>query len=925
MLRFCSCFLLTLALGSSANAQFTPSAALPGDLAASVSAGNQLKSDVACGGTHFLAVWQDTRSALGGFVSSPNGFSGNSDVYGVLLDATGAVAQSAPIVINQAPWDQTSPQVAWNGTNYLVVWETTRLTQFWHTQGIYATRVTPAGVVLDDPPIAIDDSDDFDERFPVVSSDGVNWAVAWTDQPNQNAVNLSGALVDPSGLVFLKRVLVPSPSPLPTNYKLEFAQNRYGISFERNYSGGIAARLFDTTLVQVGTEVSLAAGTLPDLGTNGNEFYVSWRAGGVRGTPVSTTGGVAIPGGALLSGTQALGDPHVAVAWDGVGWTVTYSDYTGLWGSQTDAAGNPLASGPFVVTSGVAYVNEPTATAGTGFALSLWTDWRHGGIYSADPFDIYASTQQTGGVTGNAFPITVSPRTQVQPAIAGDAIAGYLIAFQSRDSSGIEVVAQRLDALGTVLDPQPIVLHSGGGSVGRIDVAWDGSEWMVVWHEIIGAPPPQPVRSFFRRVRADGIVLDPQPVDLMNGDNPQVAAVGGTFLVSTHWHFPPVQSNEIYHFKRVDGATGAELDPSEVVISGGSGSSDLVGFDDRWLIVWGGVSGAFVLGNGSVQTPFLAANTGSNGEAQPNLARNGDEALLSFLYNGSSLLTADMRARRIRKDGTLLDSATGSFVSSAPNGQFAPAAVWTGDQYLVTYTDYRDHPLLEPGIGDIYAAHVSASNVVLDVPDLPVQNRWPTAEGRSAVAGGNQRALIASTVAEAGSFGTWRIHLQLDEPQGGTPYCYGDGSAQPCPCNNNGLAGHGCENSAATGGARLGASGTVHPDQVVLDAIGELPHALSIVLQGNQEFAVAVPFGDGLRCVGGILKRLYIRNASGGALSVPAPGDPSITQRSAQLGDTIPTGAIRGYQIYYRDPSESFCASPQGNNWNITNAVRIQW
>src|ERR1041385_7009467 len=42
-------------------------------------------------------------------------------------------------------------------------------------------------------------------------------------------------------------------------------------------------------------------------------------------------------------------------------------------------------------------------------------------------------------------------------------------------------------------------------------------------------------------------------------------------------------------------------------------------------------------------------------------------------------------------------------------------------------------------------------------------------------------------------------------------FCPGDGTqVTPCPCANNGVAAHGCDNSAATGGAILSASGTVH-------------------------------------------------------------------------------------------------------------------
>jgi hypothetical protein len=158
----------------------------------------------------------------------------------------------------------------------------------------------------------------------------------------------------------------------------------------------------------------------------------------------------------------------------------------------------------------------------------------------------------------------------------------------------------------------------------------------------------------------------------------------------------------------------------------------------------------------------------------------------------------------------------------------------------------------------------------------------------------------------------------------GTLYCFGDGSVAPCPCHNSGQLEHGCENSASTGGAVLASAGHTHPDTVVLAVMHELPSALSIYLQGDASLA-PVPFGDGLRCAGGSLKRLYVQNASGGVGSVPAPGDPPISTRSAELGDPIAPGSVRYYQTYYRDPNPSFCPSPTGNTWNVTNGVRIQW
>jgi hypothetical protein len=162
-------------------------------------------------------------------------------------------------------------------------------------------------------------------------------------------------------------------------------------------------------------------------------------------------------------------------------------------------------------------------------------------------------------------------------------------------------------------------------------------------------------------------------------------------------------------------------------------------------------------------------------------------------------------------------------------------------------------------------------------------------------------------------------------------FCAGDGLdpfvTTVCPCNNFGASGHGCQNSAGTGGSILSASGATIPDTVVLAAAGELPSPLSIFLQGNVDIASGVKFGDGVRCVGGSLKRLYAKSASGGAVSAPntGAGELSVTARSAQLGDPIAHGSTRFYQVYYRDPNPAFCASPAGNTWNVSNGVRIVW
>jgi hypothetical protein len=154
----------------------------------------------------------------------------------------------------------------------------------------------------------------------------------------------------------------------------------------------------------------------------------------------------------------------------------------------------------------------------------------------------------------------------------------------------------------------------------------------------------------------------------------------------------------------------------------------------------------------------------------------------------------------------------------------------------------------------------------------------------------------------------------------GTPYCFGDGTAGACPCANGGPAGSGCTNSIGEA-ARLEAAGTTSPDDLVLVSSGEPALALTVFAQGTQSVTPKL-FGDGLRCVGGSQKRLYAHNASDGTAYAPHPTDPSITARSAALGDTIPAGATRYYWAYYRDPHPTFCT---GATFNASSAIEVLW
>jgi len=157
----------------------------------------------------------------------------------------------------------------------------------------------------------------------------------------------------------------------------------------------------------------------------------------------------------------------------------------------------------------------------------------------------------------------------------------------------------------------------------------------------------------------------------------------------------------------------------------------------------------------------------------------------------------------------------------------------------------------------------------------------------------------------------------------GTSFCQGDDTGVSCPCSNRGDDGHGCENSYSTGGSRLQASGTASfsADTLVLEASSLPAEKLGIFVQGEtlRAHGLGEVLGDGLRCVGGPIRRLRAVTASpNGAASYPGLGDAPVSVR----GQVPPTpGTSRYYQFWYRD-SAAYCAV-EGLNWS--NAIGVAW
>ncbi|MBK7645461.1 MAG: hypothetical protein IPJ19_20880, partial [Planctomycetes bacterium] len=190
---------------------------------------------------------------------------------------------------------------------------------------------------------------------------------------------------------------------------------------------------------------------------------------------------------------------------------------------------------------------------------------------------------------------------------------------------------------------------------------------------------------------------------------------------------------------------------------------------------------------------------------------------------------------------------------------------------------------------------------------------------------------LATARAGLGAFGDDLDALDANYvpgPIAPVPFCDpGVAGVLACPCANPAAgSGRGCDNSSATGGATLSVTGdaSVLGDSLVFTTAAEKPTATSFLLQGDAVSPAGLVFGQGIRCVGGSLKRLYTKTASGGSITAPEPTDPKVSARSTALGDPILAGTSRYYGVYYRDPTVlGGCAS--ASTFNITNQLATYW
>jgi hypothetical protein len=255
----------------------------------------------------------------------------------------------------------------------------------------------------------------------------------------------------------------------------------------------------------------------------------------------------------------------------------------------------------------------------------------------------------------------------------------------------------------------------------------------------------------------------------------------------------------------------------------------------------------------------------------------------------------------------------------------------TSDGYEFLFA-YSKEIVANGGQRDVYVRRAripsSAQGLTLDPGIEPLAS---TSDSEDSVCLASMRA---SGAADARLFAAWDVSVGAQHDVGGALYVnqtsipvetFCLATAADCPCGNNGNGGGGCENSAATGGARLdhlSGIARISNDTLKLRVIS-LPQSTSCLLFqsstliGDGTTGTANPFGDGLRCIAPPTVRLYLQQTSNGYVSYPPAGGTPLSV----VGQIAAYGGPTYYQAWYRDPA-SFCTA---GTTNLTNALEVVW
>lgn len=683
------------------------------------------KCAVAFNGTDYLVVWQSRCDEFWLFANY---------IYGARVDQSGAVLDEGMIRISSSdPSDVGPPAVASDGTNFMVVWRDDRD----GPSHIYGARVDASGNVLDPGGMMISSGPDY-EWSPSVAFDGTNYLVVWSDGADKD---IHGARVDPSGTVLDPGgFVIAAADGWQEEADVAFGETNYLVVWEDGRNGprdiyGARVDPSGTVLDPAGIQLTEDAFQqyAPAVAFGGTGFTVVWEhnPGGnndIYGARVTQEGAVLDPGGYVITDAadwQTVPD----IAFDGTNFGVVWEDR----GSSAHVYGARVTTSAVVMDpAGLPILPSPDGQFGPAVAfdgVNYMVCCQYDAVGSHDIGD--ARLAPSGAVLDPEWTIISTEKNhQSEPAAAFDGV-NYLVVWEDGRATW-DIYGTRVDPTGAVLDPDRIFIASGEWSLSNPKVAFDGTNYLVIWEDAAGISGA--------RVTPSGIVLDPGGIVITAAEEdqrfPAVAFDGANYMVV--WQ-DGYLTYDIYGARVTP--SGTVLDPGGMVISDAAGTQQFpaLAFDGtNYLVVWedgARISGARVTPSGEVLDPagkLIAGGDGSQGG--PAIAFDGTNYMVVWQHEDGTL--SDIHGARVDQSGTVLD-AMPIVVSSADGDQHDVDLVFNGTDYVAVWADFRN------GLPDIYVARINPSGTVLDPTGvvMPAPASW---QYNPAIASGNSDEMLVA-------------------------------------------------------------------------------------------------------------------------------------------------------------------------------------
>ncbi|WP_438005213.1 hypothetical protein WME89_41790 [Sorangium sp. So ce321] len=553
----------------------TPAGASPGLVAARVSGEGHLlgtslitaatpdKVKVASSGSEYLVLWEE----WGSTASAPRSLR----FARVALD--GAVLDPGGVLLD----DQLSllANVAFDGTSYVIAWSSAK------TDSGQVMTIDPGGAVLEEAslPIYPDDMDCQAGRclvawgaFECPPEMGDECDPMWDGAYRIRATWMTprGELLDPAG------ALLGSPWANDGRIAVGFDGANGAVAWSAGQvecsedEVRFAYLSPDGAAVHPGGLVLQGSAGDPAVASAQGQLFIAWTderlgtcssSASIYGARIAPEADVLDPDGGVLVSRSANAQLHPAVAFDGEGFAVTWSDDRNaglsmredIYLNRVDAAGLPVAPAATQIGAGAAKQVFPRVSFDGTDALLAWWDCSYPNFLEVE-CAVGGARVGASGATPQVFPFFTWTNPRLPPALSSG--GGQTLVGAYRDMNGLGLAAFGADYTSASVYPEYDFSS-------RIASASDGVNHLFVWVE----DPRYGGPLFGARVAPDGTVLDPDGFPITPPDARvltfSLAYGAGEYLVA--WHDATTGASRILTTRvSPDGAT---LDEAPTVIA----------------------------------------------------------------------------------------------------------------------------------------------------------------------------------------------------------------------------------------------------------------------------------------------------------------------------------------------------------------------